>query len=306
MSHKKTILIFGISSFVGSSLAEIMRSDYRIIGTYYKNSVEIPGVLTLKCDVLEKDKVERLIHIFKPDITIYSVGLTNLMTCQEFPKLADAINTAGVFNVSQASERNHSKLIFLSSSYVFSGDDVEHSEGDSPTPSTVYGKTKASAEFYIQKSCLNYIIFRCAPLFGHGINKNDPKFVEVLEREAFHKRRIACDNRIQTGFVDVFSLAKVIHQALTMQITNRLIHVSSKSVMTHYEFAKIFLKRSSADVSLISSGDWDFPVAHASSSDGTFQFKMDISNLSQELNIEIGDVPEMIDLYLEKMSGDSI
>lgn len=301
MKNQKTILIFGISSFVGSNLAEILKSDYHIVGTYYSTPVDVPGATVVKCDVLDKDFVQHLVYSYKPDVTIYSVGLTNFMTCHEFPKLADAINTAGIFNVSQASERYRAKLIFLSSSYVFSGEDLEFRESDSPTPLTVYGKTKASAEFYIQKSCLNYIIFRCAPIFGHGINKDDPKFVEVLEREEFKKKRIVCDDKVKTGFVDVFSLAGLIHRSIEMELTNRLIQVSSDTIMTHFEFAKLYLKKKLGEVTLLSSGDWEFPASGTSD----LVFKMDTSNLSHELNFPLLDVSEMIDQYLEKMGMDS-
>ena len=41
MSKKKTILIFGISSFLGSSLADILKEKYRVVGTYYNTPVDI-------------------------------------------------------------------------------------------------------------------------------------------------------------------------------------------------------------------------------------------------------------------------
>ncbi|PJB53787.1 MAG: hypothetical protein CO099_05215, partial [Bdellovibrio sp. CG_4_9_14_3_um_filter_39_7] len=76
-SKRKTILIFGVSSFVGSNLAEYLKKDYRVVGTYNKNPVQIPGVLTLPCDVLSKDEVQLILFATKPDITIYAVGLSS-------------------------------------------------------------------------------------------------------------------------------------------------------------------------------------------------------------------------------------
>ena len=157
MKRQKTILIFGISSFLGSSFAEILKEDYRVVGTYYNTPVDIPGVLTIKCDVHQKEMVQKVTFLFKPDITIYAIGLTDLGACQEFPKVADALNTAGVFNVSQASERYNSKFIYFSSSYIFSGEDTLFRENDTPMPTSIYGNTVASSEFYIQKSLIKYI-----------------------------------------------------------------------------------------------------------------------------------------------------
>ena len=52
--YKKTVVIIGASSFVGSNIAEAFAKEYRVIGTYFNTPVKIPGVLMIKCDVLEK------------------------------------------------------------------------------------------------------------------------------------------------------------------------------------------------------------------------------------------------------------
>ena len=113
--QKKTLFIVGISSFIGSNLAQRLKNKYRIIGTYFNTPVNIPGILTLRCDVHNKDLIQKLVLLFKPDVCVYAVGLTDLNACQEFPKVADALNTAGVFNVAMASERYHAKFVYFSS-----------------------------------------------------------------------------------------------------------------------------------------------------------------------------------------------
>ncbi|MEX1098948.1 MAG: sugar nucleotide-binding protein, partial [Bacteriovoracaceae bacterium] len=182
MATKKTALIFGISSFLGSNLAELLKKDYRVVGTYYSTPVDIPEVLAIKCDVHDKDVVQKVVYLFKPDVTIYAVGLSDLSACQKFPKVADALNTAGVFNVSSASERYKSKFVYFSTSFIFSGEDALFKENDTPMPSSVYGNTVASSEFFIQKSCLNYLIFRCSPIMGRSYNPYDLTWLETIER----------------------------------------------------------------------------------------------------------------------------
>ena len=182
MTNQKTILIFGVSSFLGSNLAELLKDKYRVVGTYFNNETRIDGVFSLKCDVHQKNEVQKISFMVKPDITIYAVGLTSIRDCHEYPKVADALNTAGVFNVSAAAERYNSKFIYFSTSYIFSGEDTLYRENDTPMPSTMYGSTMASSEFYVQKSCLNYIIFRCSPLIGRGYQFHDSNWVETLDR----------------------------------------------------------------------------------------------------------------------------
>ena len=44
---RKTVVIFGVSSFVGSNLAYFLKDHFRVIGTYNLNKVEIPDETAL-------------------------------------------------------------------------------------------------------------------------------------------------------------------------------------------------------------------------------------------------------------------
>jgi dTDP-4-dehydrorhamnose reductase len=307
METQKTILIFGISSFLGSSFAEILKKDYRVVGTYYNTPVDIPGVLTIECDVHQKDMVQKVTFLFKPDITIYSIGLTDLNACQEFPKVADALNTAGVFNVSQASERYKSKFIYFSSSYIFSGENTLFKENDTPTPTSIYGNTVASSEFYIQKSCLNYIIFRCAPIFGRSYNKNSLTWLEVLEKNSFLNEKITCDTKVYTGFLDVASVVDILIKAIETNVTNRLFQLSSADIMNRYEFAQKYMEIFQGNTSVLSKGDWSFPrTENKVSLQGLGEelyFRMDLENVESLFNIEMPTIEESLQKTSDLQSG---
>jgi dTDP-4-dehydrorhamnose reductase len=307
MKQKKTILIFGISSFLGSNLAEQLRDDYRIVGTYHNTPVDIDGILTIKCDVHNKDVVQKVTYLFQPDYTIYAVGLTDINACQEYPKVADALNTAGVFNVSMASERYHSKFIYFSTCYIFSGEDTLFHEHDTPMPLSVYGNTVASSEFYIQKSCLNYIIFRCAPIFGRSYNPNDLKFIEAIDRAEFQGQNIPCDNKVFTGFLDIITVADLLKKALDKNVTNRLLQVTSSDMMTRYDFAKEYLTQTGGNTGLLSKSDWHFPRTEnaiaAQSIGEELKFQMDRHNLEEEFELTMPTVQESIEKYLNSLKG---
>lgn len=307
MEHKKTILIFGISSFMGSSIAEKLKNDFRIVGTYYDTPVHIDGVLSIKCDVHSKDLVQKVVFLFKPDITVYAIGLSDLDACQDHPKLADALNTAGVFNVSQASERYSSKFIYFSSCYIFSGDNTLFRENDTPMPTSIYGNTKASSEFFIQKSCLNYVILRCAPIFGRSYHHHDLKFVEAIEREEFLGNRIICDDKVYTGFVDTTTICHILKMVINKNITNRLLQISSSDLMSRYEFTKTFLESTGGNTGLLVKGDWQFPRTENQLSlqnlGEELYFKMDTFNILDEFEFKMPSIKEMIIDYKRELEG---
>ncbi len=307
MKTKKTVLIFGVSSMLGSNLAEQLKDEYRIVGTYFETAVKIKGVLSIKCDVHSKEMVQKVVYLFKPDITIYAIGLTDLNACQEFPKVAEALNTNGVFNVSMASERYHSKFIYFSSAYIFAGENVLYKENDTPMPASVYGNTVASSEFYIQKSCLNYVIFRCCPIFGRSYNPMDLKWIEAIERNEFLGKKIICDTKIHTGFIDIYSLASYLKQAIEQNVTNRLLQVTSSDSVTRYEFAKMYLKNFAGNTGLLVKGDWKFPKPEnqmAMQALGeNLHFNMDTFNIESEFQVKMPSVEESIKLYKSKLEG---
>lgn len=294
-------MIFGISSFIGSNLAEKLKQDYRVIGTYFETPVDIPGVLALKCDVHAKDLVQKLVLLFKPDICIYAIGLTDLNACQEFPKVADALNTAGVFNVAMASERYHAKFVYFSSCYIFSGENILFRENETPAPSSVYGSTMAAAEFFIQRSCLNYVIFRCCPIFGRSYNYQDLKWVEAIERNEFLGKKISCDTKVYTGFIDISTIVSYLKKAIELNVTNRLLQVSTSDVMNRYEFAKKYLEVFGGNTGLLAKSDWNFPRTEnqiaAQGIGDELHFNLDVFNIEDEFQIKVPTVEESILSY---------
>ena len=84
--RKKTVVIFGASSFIGSNLCAYLKKDFRVIGTYHRNKYFCPGVLTIPCDVLAKEEVRLVMLAFKPDVAIYCVGILILIIVRKTRK----------------------------------------------------------------------------------------------------------------------------------------------------------------------------------------------------------------------------
>jgi dTDP-4-dehydrorhamnose reductase len=295
---RKTLMIFGGSSFVGANLIEELKKEFRIVATYFETPVLIPGILTLKCDVLKKDLVTRLIAQFRPDYTLYAGGLSSLIACHAQPKLADAVNSAGLINVCSAAERYSSKFICLSSSYVLGGEQVRYKESYTPFPATVYGSTLASSEFYVQKSCLNYLCFRLSPLIGRGYHPVRKNWFEFLETQLASQTALSLDDHVYHGFYNVKIFAKILSQALQSEVTNRLFQIGTTDVMTRYEFAQLYCKIYKKDLNLISRSKWLFPLddgpGRMSKVQEKYYFQMDLTNASEFFNVKMPTIEESL------------
>ncbi len=304
---KKTILIFGISSFVGSNLAQQLKGKYKVVGTYDKYKVNIPDVLTFPCDVMNKNAVQSAVYTFKPEITIYAVGLSSLKQCNAYPKYADALNTGGVFNVATFTERYKSKLCYISSSYVFEGNNKLYQEDDTPMPNTMYGKTVAGTEFFIQKSCLNYLVLRACQLYGRSVNPRQYTWIEYVQHKIAHGESFVADDSIKQGFLDVNFISTVLEMCFKNDITNRLFHVSSKDIMTYYDLTKKYAEVFKENTSLLSRGTWLFEELNPERSEyqvtGKLSFHLDSSNIENSLNISVPTIEDSIKYTYSRYGG---
>ncbi|MCO4794964.1 MAG: sugar nucleotide-binding protein [Bacteriovoracaceae bacterium] len=302
--EKKTILIFGVSSFLGSNLAQILRKDFKVIGTYHKDPVSLPGILTIPCDVLAKDEVQLIIYAFKPDITVYAEGVSSVYEAHKKPEIAEAYNTSGLFNVAEYCHRYRSQVCYVSSSYVFGGEDKQYIEMDIPDSNTVIGKTQSQAEFYIQKTSLNYIIFRACNLYGRSILPNMDPWFEKIQRNILTGERINADNYVKVGFLDVFYLGTLMKICFEKKVANRLFQVCSKDTLTHYEFAEAYTKVFNENSKLIEKGKWTFPVEENRRGDSNkYNFHLDVSNIESFLNVNMPTVEESLEFTFRRMHG---
>ena len=296
MEKKKTILIFGMSSYVGSNLANELKKKYRVVGTYYSRQINIPGTLAIHCDILSRDMVQMVIFMFKPDITIYCVGLNSIESCHKHEKLAEILNSSGLYNVSNFSERYRAKLIYFSSHYVFAGENKLYSERDTPLPNTIFGRTKVSAEFFIQKSSLNYVIFRCCNLIGRSYNPLQLTFLEALQRKMHRQETCDCDGRVRMGFLPISFIFELVEKVIQQDITNRLFQVCSRDIMSYFDLAKLYCKVFSVNESLIMKKDWSFPEEITNMSeynaDQNLYYHMDCFNLQSFILREAPSIEE--------------
>ena len=312
MFMKKTVMIFGVSSFLGSNLLEGLKDEYRIVGTYHTTPVNIPGITCIPCDVLKKDYVSNLVAIFRPDVVLYAVGMSSLKESQIHPKQADALNSAGAVNCCVSAERYGAKFVYFSSAFVLGGEDMLYREGDTPFPETSYGNSLSSTEFYIQRSCLNYLIFRCAPLYGRSFNPKHVNWFEVLQSAFAKNEHIHADDSVQTGFLDVQIMVKILKAALDKNVTNRLFHISSQDSMSRYEFAQSYARVFKKDEALIQRVSGNFPVEsgknlrsvkNGSKESQTYYFRMDTANIEEFLGVGMPKIEESLNSTLHRLNS---
>ena len=153
------ILVTGSSGRVGYQIANYFyKNRNEVVNIFMRNKTDLPNQIML--DITEKEGVDRLFNKYKPDIVIHSAALTNVELCETSKEFAYIYNVRATENIVSACEKNRSRIIFLSTSFVYSGKKRIYNEEDQKDPINYYGVTKAQAEEVITRSDLDFLILR--------------------------------------------------------------------------------------------------------------------------------------------------
>ena len=298
MQVKQTVLIFGVSSFLGSNLAQSLKGKYKVVGTYFNTQISSKDFLTIKCDIKKPNLVRAIVNLTKPDIVFYCVGNKSVNFCHENPKESDAVNTNGAINVINAIDAYNSKFFYFSSSMVYSGSDHEFSEIDSPIPNTAFGNSLASAEFYIQKSYLNYVIIRLPHVFGHSSCAKNETYFEKIQKAIIKKEEYLTEDNALYGHLSVNDFLLLVDECIEKKLTNLLMNFSSKDSMSFYDFAKLYCEIYKEKEDFISKKSKKLPqlnnIARQNLRDSKLVFEMNCQKSFELTRIEAKSVKDSL------------
>ena len=155
-----SILIIGGSGVIGWNLLEFfMKQNLDVKYTFKKNKSNYKNGYFL--DITNQKETEKIIEKINPDIVIHTAAITNVDLCEREKKIANQINVDGTYNVIKSCQKIDSKIIYISTSFVFSGNKKAYTEIDIPcNPKTNYGLTKLKGEELILESQLKSLILR--------------------------------------------------------------------------------------------------------------------------------------------------
>ncbi len=241
------VLIIGATGLLGKALLEEWHFDH------------IVGVGSRDTDIRDPRQVRELFTRCQPDWTVLAAAYTDVDGCEKDPDRAYQVNCVGTINVARAAREAGSRLLFLSTDYVFDGRKGTPYETDDPVgPINVYGRSKAEAEKGLAEIFPDCCIVRTSWLFGaHG--KCFPN--TILEMAQSQKRLFVVAD--QTGS-PTFNrdLARTIIQ-LVRANAQGTIHATNAGECTWYEFASEVVRTGRTDVVIepIRSEDLARPAA---------------------------------------------
>ena len=176
----KTVLIIGANGFLGTNLfkfrnsEELMKQNLNLIAADLDNSNLSSNIPFHTVDITNYNQTNKKITKISPDIVILTAAMTHVDHSEVDKNLATKINVEGTLNVVKLCKKLNSKLVFLSTDFIFDGKkkrDYSYKETDIPNPLNHYARTKYEAELLIFSSGIEYLICRTAVLYGWNDNR---------------------------------------------------------------------------------------------------------------------------------------
>jgi len=225
--NKKKILITGSNGMLGSEFVSNNKYNYDFIYTTL-NSIK-NNHITL--DITNVENLRKILEIYNPDVIINCSAYTNVDQAENDKLLVHKINVDGLNNLIKFSNIK-TKLVHISSDYVFDGINAPYDEKSKTYPLSYYGKTKLESENILIGSNRKFLIVRPNVLFSE---KGNNFFTFVYNNLSNNKKiNIVTDQISNPSYVT--SLSNAILDLILLNCEG-IFHYGTSDSISRYEFA---------------------------------------------------------------------
>ena len=152
---------------LGKSLQKYLSKYYSVFpASKLDNDSIIPN---LKLDITNSEEVDNILQTISPDYIVNCAAYTNVDNSERDKKLSYDVNVSGLRNLISHSSLN-TKIIQISTDYVFDGSKELYSEQDIPNPISYYGKVKLEAENVLRSARRDSIVLRTSVIYDESPN----------------------------------------------------------------------------------------------------------------------------------------
>jgi dTDP-4-dehydrorhamnose reductase len=156
------VLVPGAAGMLGSDVAEVAAA----------RGHDVVALTRPQLDVTDDAAVEEAVAAAGADVIINCAAFTDVDGAEADEVSAFAVNAHGAGNLARAASRSGTRLVHVSTDYVFDGTASDpYVESDRTEPRSAYGRTKLGGEHAVLATSTAHAVVRSGWLFGpHGRN----------------------------------------------------------------------------------------------------------------------------------------
>jgi len=225
-----SVMVVGATGQLGSDIAEAFRAAGH----------EVLALSHAEMELASAEAVERTLQEARPELVINTAAFHNVPKCETHPQEAFAVNASGARNLAISSDRISSRLLHISTDYVFDGAKSEpYVEEDSPAPLNVYGNSKLAGEYFVRAINPRHYVVRVSAIYGHHPcrAKGGLNFVETMLKLSRERERLRV---VDDEVVSPTSTAEIARQLVILGNSDQfgLFHATSEGSCSWFEFTR--------------------------------------------------------------------
>ena len=274
------LLVTGAGGMLGQAIVPCLESRGHQVLAMPKEALDVTNYM----------QVLGIIESTKPELIIHCAAYTKVDQAEAEPGLAYLINGFGTENLAVAASTFNLPMLYVSSDYVFDGEQKEpYTTWDPTRPLSVYGKSKLAGEKAIMRHLRKFYIVRTSWLYG----PNGKNFVDTILAAADDGKplRVVSD-QLGTPTACTLSLSEVIADLI---VTGRwgVYHASDGGVTSWYGFACEIVKNKNVSVQPIETSDMPRPATRPKCS------VLDKTTLIHTIGREVVPWQDALSIYLD-------
>lgn len=229
-----TVLISGVTGFVGRHLAQVMvASGACVYGLSRGEASDLTGVHSFACDITNRTRLNKVIAEIRPSYIFHlAANKARSAKISDFRQCFDE-NLVGTLNLLEACEVSTctSRIISLGTCEEYGGAIAPYFETTREMPVSAYSCSKVAATQLLQTfhRIHGFPIVVLRPSLAYGPGQGDEMFLPALIRSLLSKQRFAMSYGEQTRdyiYIDDV-VAAIMRAAVCPDATGQVINISS-------------------------------------------------------------------------------
>lgn len=258
------ILVTGANGQLGNEMRIVTKGSH---DTYiFTDVVETEGQETTILDITNLDAIRKMVSDNDVKVIVNCAAWTNVDGAEDPEKfvLVEKLNATAPENLAIAMKEVGGLLVHISTDYVFGGDpyNTPCKEDQKGTPTGVYGLTKLHGEQNIQKTGVDYLIFRTAWLYSE-FGKNFVKTMMNLTATKPQLKVVFDQVGTPTYAYDLAAAIYDIIENRKFEGNTGIYHYSNEGVCSWFDFTKLIAEiagNKACDIQPCHSDEFPSPV----------------------------------------------
>lgn len=255
-SEVKKILLTGGNGLLGQKIVKRLKDDPEVaLFAAGKGHSRLPkswdhGYVWVTLDITNPQAVDQVMAEIQPDAVIHTAAMTQVDDCEMDKESCWQANVLATTYIVGACERYQSRLVHVSTDFIFDGENGPYTEEAEPNPVNLYGWSKLAAEKAVIGAKCPWSIARTILVYGIAQDMSRSNIILWVKKSLEQGKQIQVVNdqwRTPT-------LAEDLAEGCILMVKKNaqgIFNISGKDLLTPYQMAILSADYFGLDKSLI-------------------------------------------------------